>query len=52
MAMRNPVGRANYQPNSFGEGPRESPQRGFTPFAEVEQGAKTPAARGELRGPL
>ena len=21
MAMRNPVGRANYQPNSFGEGP-------------------------------
>ena len=40
MAMRNPVGRANYQPNSFGEGPRESPQRGFTPFAEVEQGPK------------
>ncbi|MBR0963060.1 catalase [Bradyrhizobium diazoefficiens] len=40
MAMRNPVGRVNYQPNSFGEGPRESPQRGFTPFAEVEQGAK------------
>lgn len=25
MAMRNPVGRANYQPNSHGEGPRESP---------------------------
>ena len=40
MAMRNPVGRANYQPNSFGEGPRESPQRGFTPFADIEQGAK------------
>ncbi|WP_441235894.1 catalase [Bradyrhizobium sp. 930_D9_N1_4] len=40
MAMRNPVGRVNYQPNSFGEGPRESPQRGFTPFPEVEQGAK------------
>ena len=40
MAMRNPVGRANYQPNSFGEGPRESPQRGFTPFADVEQGPK------------
>jgi catalase len=40
MAMRNPVGRANYQPNSFGEGPRESPDRGFAPFAEVEQGAK------------
>ncbi len=40
MAMRNPVGRANYQPNSFGEGPRELPQRGFTPFADVEQGPK------------
>jgi catalase len=40
MAMRNPVGRANYQPNSFGEGPRESPERGFTPFAAVEDGAK------------
>jgi catalase len=40
MAMRNPVGRVNYQPNSFGEGPRESPQRGFTPFAEIESGPK------------
>jgi catalase len=40
MAMRNPVGRANYEPNSFGEGPRESPQRGFTSFADIEQGAK------------
>ncbi|MBB5055114.1 catalase [Afipia massiliensis] len=40
MAMRNPVGRANYQPNSFQEGPRESPDRGFTPFADVETGAK------------
>ena len=40
MAMRNPVGRVNYQPNSFGEGPRESPQRGFIPFADVEQGPK------------
>jgi len=40
MAMRNPVGRANYQPNSFGEGPRESPQVGFTSFADGEQGFK------------
>jgi catalase len=40
MAMRNPVGHVNYQPNSFGEGPRESPERGFVPFADVEQGAK------------
>jgi catalase len=35
-----PVGHVNYQPNSFGEGPRESPARGFTPFPDVEQGAK------------
>ena len=40
MAMRNPVGRANYQPNSFGEGPRESPQVGFTSFSDGEQGFK------------
>lgn len=40
MAMRNPVGRVNYQPNSFGEGPRESPQRGFRSFAEAEDGPK------------
>jgi catalase len=40
MAMRNPVGHVNYQPNSFGAGPRESPERGFTPFPDVEQGAK------------
>jgi catalase len=40
MAMRNPVGRANYQPNSWDEGPRESPTRGFRSFAEVEAGPK------------
>jgi catalase len=40
MAMRNPIGRVNYQPNSFGEGPRESPPRGFTSFADVEEGPK------------
>jgi catalase len=40
MAMRNPVGGANYQPNSLGEGPRESPRRGFIPFPDIEQGAK------------
>ena len=38
--MRNPVGRVNYQPNSFGEGPRESPQRGFTSFPDIEEGPK------------
>ncbi len=40
MAMRNPVGRVNYEPNSFGEGPRESPKRGFRSFAEAEEGQK------------
>ena len=40
MAMRNPVGRANYQPNSWNEGPRESPGKGFTPFAEAVEGEK------------
>ena len=41
MAMRNPVGHVNYQPNSFGEGPRESPRHGFTSFPDVEQGPKS-----------
>jgi catalase len=40
MAMRNPTGRANYQPNSWGEGPRESPDRGFRSFADAESGQK------------
>jgi len=40
MAMRNPVGRANYQPNSWGEGARPDPKRGFRPFAAQEDGQK------------
>jgi catalase len=40
MAMRNPVGRTNYQPNSHGEGPRESPTRGYRHFPAEEQGQK------------
>ena len=42
MAMRNPVGRANYEPNSWGTegGPRENPARGFTSFAEEAEGPK------------
>src|SRR5690606_3911007 len=40
MAMHNPVGRANYQPNSWGEGPRETPQKGFRSFAAEEAGTK------------
>jgi catalase len=40
MAMRNPVGRVNYQPNSHNEGPRESPVTGYHHFASDEQGPK------------
>lgn len=40
MAMRNPVGRVNYQPNSWDEGPRESPDKGFRSFADAEEGQK------------
>jgi len=40
MAMRNPVGRVNYQPNSYGEGPRESPTRGYRHFPAEEKGQK------------
>lgn len=43
MAMRNPKGRVNYEPNSWGPevgGPRENPARGFKSFAETANGAK------------
>lgn len=43
MAMRNPVGRANYEPNSWGPeigGPREDPVRGFKSFAASSEGDK------------
>ncbi|MCP3730977.1 catalase [Sphingomonas sp. MG17] len=43
MAMRNPKGRVNYEPNSWGPfdgGPREDPARGFTSVATVEQEPK------------
>ncbi len=43
MAMRNPKGRVNYEPNSWGAaqgGPREDPVRGFTSFAETADGPK------------
>ena len=39
MAMVNPKGRANYEPNSWG-GPRENPDTGFTSVPVVEQGPK------------
>ncbi len=40
MAMRNPKGRANYEPNSWGEGPRESPQKGYQSCPANEAGPK------------
>jgi catalase len=42
MAMRNPVGRVNYQPNSWGgaAGPRPDPQRGFRSFPDTAEGEK------------
>ena len=52
MAMRNPVGHVNYQPNSFGEGPRESAAAGIYLFRRGRTGTETPFASRELRGPL
>ena len=40
MAMRNPAGRVNYQPNSWGEGPREHPARGHRSYREEVEGPK------------
>ncbi|MEW5687963.1 MAG: catalase [Pseudomonadota bacterium] len=42
MAVFNPKGRANYEPNSWGAegGPREHPERGFRAFAETPEGPK------------
>ncbi|WP_413629933.1 catalase [Novosphingobium sp. JCM 18896] len=43
MAMTNPQGRVNYEPNSWGAtigGPREDPVRGFSSVAEEADGAK------------
>ncbi|MGV3483703.1 MAG: catalase [Planctomycetaceae bacterium] len=40
MAMRNPKGRVNYEPNSWGVGPRESAEKGFHSVAVPESGTK------------
>lgn len=43
MAMRNPRGRVNYEPNSWqqeGTGPRESPERGFVSDPVQEHGPR------------
>ena len=38
--MTVPKGRAMYQPNSFGEGPRESPEKGFSSYPGEVSGPK------------
>lgn len=41
MAMRNPVGRVNYEPNTWKDGgPRENRERGFRTFREEASGPK------------
>ncbi len=40
MKMDVPKGRANYEPNSWGLGPREDPVRGFRSHPTPEQGVK------------
>lgn len=42
MAMMNPKGRANYEPNSWGDdgGPRENPEIGFASYPEQVEGTK------------
>ncbi len=42
MAMTNPKGRANYEPNSWGDqgGSRQSPETGFQSYPEVLDGKK------------
>jgi catalase len=40
MAFHNPKGRANYEPNSWGAGPRESPSRGFRSVPDEASGQK------------
>ncbi|PYD48382.1 catalase [Novacetimonas pomaceti] len=44
MAMHNPKGRANYEPNSWPQpqgGPRENPRTGYSSFPQEQSGAKT-----------
>ncbi|WP_300392711.1 catalase [Henriciella sp.] len=43
MAMHNPKGRANYEPNSWGPedgGPRENPEKGYVHYPEEVSGEK------------
>ncbi|MGE3818903.1 MAG: catalase [Isosphaeraceae bacterium] len=44
MAMRNPKGRVNYEPNSWTDGgPRESPEVGFQSYSAPVEGSKVRA---------
>ena len=55
MAMMNPQGRVNFEPNSYTgaeRGPREDPDGGFVSFAAEEGRPEAQAARLELRRPL
>ncbi len=47
MAFHNPKGRANYEPNSWGSGPRESAERGYRSYPAQESGEKR-RVRAEL----
>lgn len=40
MAMRNPTSRVNYEPNSWGEGPRECHKTGFVSYGHTVEGIK------------
>jgi catalase len=40
MAVRNPAGRVNYEPNSWGTAPRELPAKGFQTYPASEEGTK------------
>ncbi|MEE8660216.1 Catalase C [Acetobacteraceae bacterium EV16G] len=46
MAMENPKGRVNYEPNSWGEGPVENRDRGYRHYPSAVEGVKT-FERGE-----
>ncbi len=40
MAMKNPKGRVNYEPNSWQIGPRANPEKAFKTFPSEEEGVK------------
>lgn len=46
MAVQNPKGRVNYEPNSWGEGPIEDRERGYRHYPSAVEGVKT-EERGE-----